>query len=190
MKLGVSPSGLNWLARFRQRLIVPPDWMREYGESGLGWFLAAERDLKKNGIVVPGTLIQANLQLFEPGEFDHPGELLFSLSELTSGKMLREVADQLYHLKGEHSADPEESFFSRYLGDELERVQGVKVSRRLCPVDQLYVSTTIFFRAHLPDGIVRRTVYPVLVSPVSLVAMVLPQKYWSKAGWESYEAFD
>lgn len=189
MNLGIPPSQLSWFQRLTLRLITRPSWMRRHGASGLNRFLAAEPDLKKNGIVVPGTIVQANNLLFQPGKWDHPGELLFSLSQTLDGAALRNLARELYCLKGERRRDPEEAFFSDHLANEMTRVVGAKVPKRLCPAEDTYVSTAIFYRAHLPGGVIQPSIYPVLVSPNSLVAMILPVKYWTAEGWDNYKKF-
>jgi len=187
MNLGTPPKQLGWFERFQLPLTVRPSWMSLFGKNDLGWFISAEKDLKRNGIGVPGTIVQANEQLFSPGDHDHPAELLFSLSPGVDVSALWRLAHEIYALKGKAAADPEEAFFSRYLADELERVRGVKIPARLSLVEQAFVSTTIIYRAHLPGRILKPAIYPVLVSPVSFVAMVLPNKYWTREGRELFE---
>lgn len=188
MKLGIAPREMAITRRLLLRLITRPRWMvADNDESGLGWFITAEKEMQETGVVVPGVIIQANSLLFSNGDDDHPGELLFTFAQDPDLNELRRTAGAIYDLKGKSSTVPEEMFFSQYLADELERVLKVPVSERITSNPETYVSTTIFYRQHLPDGILRSSVFPVLASPQSGKAMILPHNLWTKYGRATYE---
>lgn len=187
-QLGVAPRELGRKLRGKVSLIRRTQWMTDDNDEGFGWFLSAEEDLKKNGIVVPGTIIQANAHLFREGPSDHPGELVFSLAAPVDTDALDSLSRKLGRLKGETLDDPDLQFFSDYLADEMERVVGVEVPGSISPLPETYVSTTIFYRHHLPGGRLGSGMYPLLVSPASKVAMVLPMGLWTQEGYDMYLA--
>lgn len=187
-QLGVAPRELSRKLRGKVSLIRRTQWMTDDNDEGFGWFLSAEEDLKENGIVVPGTIIQANVHLFREGPSDHPGELVFSLATPVDTDALDALSRKLGSLKGETLDDPKLQFFSDYLADEMERVVGVEVPDSISPLPEAYVSTTIFYRHHLPGGRLGSGMYPLLVSPASKVAMVLPMGLWTQEGYDMYLA--
>lgn len=184
--LGVPPSQLRRSERNATRLIRRAQWMADGDDSGLGWFLEAEDELMASGVVVAGTIVQANSNLFKDGDSDHPGELVFSLSEDASTDGLLALSSKLYGLKGEETSNEDEAFFSAYLADEMERVVGVAIPDSVSTIPETYVSTTLFYREHLPAGRIASGIYPVLVSPNTRVAMVLPLDLWTEAGYGLY----
>lgn len=186
MKYGTPPRNLPLHKRALLKLTSRPKWSYQSDSTDLDWFFNSTKDLKNNGIIVPGTFIQANSMLFEPGDDDHPGELLFSLSADADVIELRQVAESLFMWKGENSPDPEESFFSAYLANELKRVLGVKLSEKICPIPDTYVSTTVFYRDSFPNGVLDSASFPILVSPETFAAVVLPYKFWNSAGHDLY----
>ena len=186
MNLGTPPGELNWIRRAFLKLISTPAWVQTWGESGLGWFFASEKDLKQNGVVVLGTLVQANNVMFSPGDDDYPGELLFSLSEPANPTALLNVANRVFRLKGNPCEDPQEAYFSDYLADEMIRVQGAKVPHSLSGPGHYHISTTVFYRKHLPGGYLKSSIYPLLVSKQTLTAMVLPKECWGEEGWRMH----
>ncbi|MEM6672034.1 MAG: DUF4234 domain-containing protein [Planctomycetota bacterium] len=185
-RLGIAPRELSHRQRKSVGLLSRADWM-EYGDdSGLQWFLESEDDLKEHGVVVPGTLVQANSSLFHEGESDHPGELLFSLADNVDPRALLELSNRLFALKGATAPSADEAFFAAHLADEMQRICGVKVPQAIAEIPEAYVSTTLFYRRHLPQGRIASGIYPVLVSPISRVAMVLPVGLWTREGYELY----
>ena len=185
--LGLAPSELSRAEQRSTQLIRPAIWMIEDDdESGFGWFLESEEELMKNGVVVPGTIVQANLNLFEEGGSDHPGELLFSLSDDVSTDELLALSSKLYDLKGEDASDANEALLAAHFADEMERAQGLEVPSSISSIPQTYVSTALVYRDHLPQARVASGIYPVLVSPNTRVAMILPMELWTQEGYEIY----
>jgi hypothetical protein len=188
-RLGDAPADLPAAERKRLRLVTMPQWTRGYGTSGLGWLFEAERDLKENGLVVPGALVQANDHMYAPDGDDMPGEVVFTFAAEPDLRDLSTMAGEVFRLKGRRCREPDESFVADYLADEMTRVRGIPVPARLDTVGDSFISTTVFFRDALPKRCLRGSVYPFLVSTETMNAVVLPSKLWSESGWEIYGFF-
>lgn len=168
----------NKLTYFR---IPKPLWLRANPSDGLTTLFDNLPTLFTEGRVVWGHVIQANSLMFEPGVFDCPGELVYSLDDAqrVDPDRLREVADQLYSLKGTEPEDPELASIAEYLTNELIRVFGLPVPRAISPNLRCRISTTFFVRKHLPLRRLCNSLLPIVVYPREpYVAMPLPARYW------------
>ena len=188
-KLGLAPKELSWFARMRMKLIRPADWMVKTGDvSGFEWFLSAKNEIKKDGFVIPGTIVQANNNLFAPGKSDHPAEIIYSFSPSCTCDELARISTRLFELRGERSSDPDEAFFADHLEDELQRANGVAVPEELFGLSDTYFSSTLVYRDDIPNGVISgQAIYPIIVIPKSHVAMILPQRYWTPYAFSVYE---
>ena len=138
--------------------------------------------LYRDGRVVWGHVIQANGMLFRDGEHDCPGELVYSLTEgpQPNPQYLKDLAHQLFKLKGTKPTDPDLAPIADYLTDEMIRVFGLPVPTSLSPSLSCHISTTMFVRKHLPMKKLVTTLLPIVVSTNQPhVAMPLPEKYWA-----------
>lgn len=168
----------NKLTYFR---IPKPAWLRTNPSDALTTLFDNLPTLFTEGTVVWGHVIQANSLLFEPGAFDCPGELVYSLEDArrVDADYLREVAHTLYSLKGTEPDDPELTPIAEYLTDEMIRVFGLPVPRAISPNLRCRISTTFFVRKHLPLRRLCNLLLPIVVYPREpYVAMPLPERYW------------
>ena len=108
----------------------------------------------RDGEVVWGHIIQANSQLFQPGDEDAPGELVYSLQDknMVRTDQLAQLATRLFSLKGTTPTNPDLATIADYLTDQFIRVFGLDVPPSLCSGINCKISTTMFFRQHLPNG--------------------------------------
>lgn len=146
-------------------------------------FFRERSRLLKTGRVAWGYTVQANALLFEPGGDDCPGEVVYGVDPAVPVDVhaLKRVAHRLYELKGTQQADPGLSKFSRYLADEYAREFGLQVPQCICDQTPYAVSTVFFSRKHLPNQVLSKGLFPILVSDTQpQVAMVLPSRFWSK----------
>jgi hypothetical protein len=173
-----------------KRLLVNPPWVTKlrFGDS-LAQLVqnGTLRTLFRHGDVVWGHVIQANVELFEspPSEesytFDRPGELVFSpfADGADTPLHLEEVAGHLAGLRDAPDLDAELQPWADYLLAETERVVGKRVPNRLTPAKPCFVSTTLFRRGHLPDGVLCNPILPIVVVPQQpYFAMALPRDFW------------
>lgn len=180
--IGDPPRDLSPWRSHTYMKIAPPDWLRENPEDKLSTHFKNYTNLLKHGVVVWGHIIQANRLLFEPGVDDCPGELIFCLDEQHRGSVqeLADCARQLFSLKGTSPDDPSLMGIAEYLTDEYTRVFGLEVPAAISGHGHR-ISSTFFVRKHMPTGVLRQPLLPLLVLPEEpFVATVLPSKFWSE----------
>ena len=142
----------------------------------------AQRALLDHGHVVWAWLVQANKMLFEPGKWDSPAAVVYSddPSFDASPEELSDVAEALFDLKGRAGAGDDVAYFAEALADEVVRDARLPVPSRLTGGRRVYYATIVVMRAHLPDGVLRRPLVPLLVRPNRTPwAMILPSHYWA-----------
>jgi hypothetical protein len=133
------------------------------------------------GTVVWGQVIQANELMFEGGNDNCPGEVVYSLKDpqRADPEYLEHVALELYSLKGTEPNNPELAQIAEYLTDETIRVYGLPVPSVVSPLYQCQISTTFFVRKHLPGRRLLASLLPIIVNPRKPhVALPLPERYW------------
>ncbi|HBJ35015.1 MAG TPA: hypothetical protein DDZ51_09695 [Planctomycetaceae bacterium] len=175
------------------RLLVHPPWLSKLR---LGDSLAkliqnsTLRSLFRNGQVTWGHVVQANQDLFEPMPltesyiYDRPGEILFSPfdSEVVTPEYLQSLARKIGSLRRAQGLDAEMQSWANYLNAETTRVVGKPVPQRFSPAIACFVSTTLFRRSYLPDGVLRNPLLPVIVAPQQpFYAIPLPSIYWPES---------
>ncbi|MFI0446908.1 hypothetical protein [Actinomadura sp. 6N118] len=146
----------------------------------------AEQDrLLEQGRVVWGGLVQANTLLFGKGRHDSPAEILYSPDPMLDDRpdLLAEVAQRLFALKGSRQADAELQTISDTLANELEDAPHAPVPRSM-PRSMagslpLFTTTVLVSRRHLPDGVLRGGLFPLIVHPELDSTMILPSRYWA-----------
>ena len=178
---GQSPRQFSFWDRFTYLNIPKPSWLRANPADDLMTLFTGLQTLYSGGIVVWGHTIQANRQLFEPGNNDHPGELVYSIDNQRDidPAWLQEVAYALYQLKGTAPVDPAFQSIARYLANELVRVFGLPVPESISPFMRCRISTTLFVRKHLPMRRLCAPFLPIIVSRQKpWIALPLPERYW------------
>ncbi|WP_417736862.1 hypothetical protein [Rosistilla oblonga] len=177
--------------RTERYLLVDPPWVTKLRFGDPLAKLVQNRTLRtlfRTGVVIWGHIVQANNELFEPAPssesytYDRPGELLFSPRD-TSGTpgTLDRIASELFGLKTESSLDGELQAWAEYLNAETTRVVERRVPVQVAGSQEFYVSTSLFRRSHLPEGVLRQPLLPIVVAAhTPLFAMPLPHPYWPK----------
>lgn len=182
--LGTPPRKRSWLARRRLRLIREPKWFAHEPNHSLGAFMAGERNLMQRGEVVPGAIVQANRLLWSAGDDAHPAELVYCLDPDVALERMPELAHELFELKGTEPDEHTPRFIADHLANERTSVRGVRLPLDLAGHREVFESSTMVYREHLPKGHLDGNRYPVLVCPSSHVAMILPHDLWSSEGWD------
>lgn len=173
--------GFSLWERWTYLRVARPAWA---ARDALETFFSHRAALLAHGRVTWGHTVQANSTLFEPGFHDAPGEVVYVADPDAPVDVdaLAHIAHQLYELKGTAQRDPTFSELSHYLADEHIRVFGLPVPALISPQLPCAISTIYFARKHLPDGVLCKGLYPILVSDAEpRVAMPLPSRYWSEA---------
>jgi hypothetical protein len=169
--------------------IPRPRWLRENPSDRLTTLFQNLHTLFAEGTVVWGHIVQANTLLFQDGVHDCPGELVYSLAdaERVDPEQLREVAYELYSLKGTEPQDSDRASIAEYLTNERIRVFGLPVPKTISPQLPCRISTTFFVRKHLPLRRLCKQVLPIVVNPQEpYVAMPFPARYWPQSFIDSW----
>lgn len=180
-RFGTAPRRLSFWDRMRYLRVPRPDWIRHDPSDKLMTLFNNLPSVFIDGTVVWGHIIQANGLLFQAGDQNHPGEVVFSLHDQDRVELddLQQIAHCLYSLKGTEPDDPELLPIADYLTDERIRVFGLAVPRSISSKYRCRISTTYFVRKHLPRHRLCMPLLPMVVNPREpLVAMPLPKKYW------------
>lgn len=184
--LGPAPRRLPWF--FNRGLWNPkrPEWLYAKPRDGLHKLFDTFPSLFRNGIVTWGHTIQVNSLMFEPGTNDSPGEMLYTLDDISGIDLyeMHQLARNLFSLKNTTPEDQNLSTIADYLTDELIRVFGLSVPSHLSNSYHFQISTVLFFREHLPPPkrFLQQELMPILVNPEPpFIATVLPSKFWPES---------
>lgn len=181
---GPAPRRFGLWDRLTYLRVVRPEWIYQEPIDDLETLFLNLSKLKQNGRVVWGHVVQANSQLFSPGQWDCPGEVVYSLDDPDIGlEELSDIASRLYALKGTKPDDPQRRAIADHLTNEMTRVFGLPVPAALSPNRRCLVSTTYVVRKHLPKPghCLRGSLLPLIVHPTPPhVALPLPSRYWPK----------
>ena len=160
-----------------------PAWLHWYPNDELSTLFGNIDNLRRDGRVVWGYIIQANSLLFTAGSDDLPAEVVYALdvSNPIAPDKLSAVAQALGSLKHTRPADPDLASIADYLTNELTRVFGRPVPSNLSPGHKCQISTIYVIRNHLPkpQQCLQQPLLPIIVHPnPPHVALVLPSRYW------------
>lgn len=153
-----------------------PDWA---ANDDITRFFDQRDRVLQTGKIVWAALIQANNALFEIGDRNHGGEIVYDPEGRMPFADLLTATEMIADLKGKKNLDPEQQYIGDYLENERIRVFGLDVPASILPYP-LKISTTFFDRKHLPDGLISLSYFPILLDQEG-VAVVVPSIYWSAA---------
>jgi hypothetical protein len=179
-KLGPPPRRFRWRQWFYLRA-SPPAWVS--GDAFFRQFYRRMAALRRDGAVVWGALVQANSLLFAPGADDCPASVLYSTHPWYEGQPgdLVELAGSLYDVKATAQDDPLLREFSRVLEDELDRAPGLQVPHALTDGRDVFHTSVMVIRKHLPGRLLRGSLFPLLVDPQRHLVQIVPSHYWPEA---------
>jgi hypothetical protein len=176
--IGSAPRRLGILTRLRLHA-WPPSWLwlrldellEVYRRQGM---------LLREGSIVWGALVQANLLLFEPGPEDHPAMAVYSSDSLFEDDpdRLVAIARRLFALKGTTPEDPGERRLAEMITDEMERGMGWAVPKSCTGGREVRSTTFMVFRRHLPGKVLSCSWFPLLTHPETPAVMIVPWEYW------------
>lgn len=142
-----------------------------------------QRRFYKEGNVVLGVLVQANINLFKKGSDDCPADFIYSTDEYywrNQDKLLM-LADALFSTKGDNGYHPSIQKLADLLEDEYERIFSYKLPRHITEGRAVYFTTVMVQRDHLPKKKITEKKYPLLILENNHPdAMILPYVYWKK----------
>lgn len=169
-----------------------PDWLEpeydadgEYLEEPDDLYLLfdpmLQRKFFKQGKVALGALVQANILLFKRGSDNCPADYIYTMDSyfLDNPKELEALALALFETKGDEGYLPSIQKLADLLEDEMERVFCYKLPRNVTEGRNVYFTTVLVDRSHLPHKRLIDSLKPMLVLPDNKPdAMILPHWYW------------
>lgn len=180
-KFGDPPRTFGFFDRMYLK-IKPPAWMRDNNDVRFLELYEKQDLLFREGSVVWGHAIQANLLLFNEGHSDHPADIIYSIDPVIDRRpgILGKAADFLYSQKGK-STDQDLQQFSDKLEDEYVADWKIPIPTRLTEGIECFFIATMIIRKHLPRKFLSRPLFPFLICPDKTdLGIILPSKYWDK----------
>lgn len=185
-QLGSSPRRI-WFFQWGDKVFPMPaglKGMRPQEEPLLGTLLR-QKDIWREGKIVWGHIIVANRALWQPGENDLPGEVVYSLDAPDTEaleklpKIARALSDAKFSEKPIEAFPPEEQEIVEHLRNERDRAFGMAVPPSFSQGLRCFTSTFWAHRAHLPEKALGGRLLPllVLVKKVHDV-LIIPGKFW------------
>jgi hypothetical protein len=171
--------------------VEPPSWLRASRNDDDWINIKRQEYLRRNGIVVWATIVQANKYLFQPTNAETGASVIYSPDTWFDRhrETLRALASQCIALKGTDPSDLESAAFARMLTNELTRAMGMKVPRLFTGGRAVYHSSMLMPRKHLPKGVLTGTYFPVWIDPEKIGPVIMvPAAYWPAsltAEWDS-----
>ncbi|MCL2677524.1 MAG: hypothetical protein FWE85_00540 [Clostridiales bacterium] len=147
-----------------------------------------QNDLYKSGKVFWGCLVQANILLFKRDFFGRvpaaPANIVFSPDPYFDGNPgeLASMAYELFSYKNKPYAPSDSKEVTDSITDEMERSFNIKLPDSITKGREVYFTTIMAVRKHLPKKRLSGSRFPILADPQRLkTSMILPKRYWTKA---------
>lgn len=183
---GPPPRRFTWSEWFHL-LMVPIDPAIYFGSLLSIYF--RQGTLRKTGEIVWGHIVQANNELFSRGFDDLPADVIFSFDPHYDDAVgeLGQIASDLFALKGTKPEDPSARKIARNLTSEITRSWKLPVPAYLTGGREVFMTTIMVIRAHIPNRHLSESYFPLLVHrEKTRVALVLSKRYWPEemlAAW-------
>lgn len=177
-KLSMPPRSFSFFDR-RALKMRAPFWMTPLDRLYLVY--RQQDHLLEQGQVVWGCIVQANTLLFKTGRGDHPAAVLYSPDPFFDEDvdLLLRIAYGIYSLKGTLPLDETLARFAHMITNEMERQLRLPLPLGMTEGREVFYTTIMVPRKHLPDRKLSQGVFPLLISPEQTpAAMILPSTFW------------
>lgn len=178
---GEPPRQFSLWDRMTYLRMPTPSWTWFDTSDNLTTLFQRRYDLLASGVVTWGAIIQANALMWSPGSDNCPGEIVYSSNcdPRVDPEFLGQVAGRLGELKGTAPSHPDLAGIANYLTDEWTRVFGLPVPLEVSDGVPCSISTTFFYRHHLPDRLLTCPLLPMVASLDNpRVVLPLPGRFW------------
>jgi hypothetical protein len=159
----------------------PPAWLKRRKGDEMAQAFAHQQRIRREGPVVWAAIVQANSKMFHPGPIDSGASAIFSLDPWYDSHPDNLLASAREHfmLKGTDQADPDAAAFARMLTNEMTRAMMLRAPKRFTDGRNVFHSSVMMTRKHLPKGFVGGHLFPVWLDPAGTGAVLLvPAAYW------------
>ena len=125
-------------------------------------------EVAREGKYLLTAVVQANLHLFEPGDEDYPAQVLLSFDQhlQDNPRLLLELAERMFMLKGTPQEDPDLEYVAALVSDE----EAHEYERHLLPLSftdgrEVYAATLWVYRTFLHHGQLEERLLPCMAEP-------------------------
>jgi|GEM_PF-722603 len=158
---------------------------RQYKET-----LWDKKPLYINGQVVYASLVQANSILFKKHPaINCPAAIVFSYDEYYKHhpRELHKISNLLFSYKDKTNIHNDIKEITDAITDEYKKLHNVPIPTYLTEGRQLYYTTIMVYRCHLPKGYIVSSLFPI-VSDFNKPkeTYILPRQFWTKPLQDHY----
>jgi hypothetical protein len=160
-----------------------PDWLWSLKEDQINVIIDQQDVLLMTGRFAVGALVQANSMCFQKGKETCPANVIYSEDEffLNAPFLLQMIASNIYSTKNKTDISDDLKEFSDIITDEKVRSFNIKLPSSIANDRNVYFTTILVERKHLPNKILSGSTLPMIVAPEKTDACnIIPFKYWSK----------
>ena len=137
------------------RLVLAGDRARP-AESYADTEAARRRQRVERAFAAGGVLVQANYQMYEPGDEDWPGAVVYTPDPTVGDDLLERVSRLIGSIKGMRQTDPDMARLSEQVTNEVfVQYRRTRVSGRFTDGEEVYLADLDLYRTHLRGGVVR-----------------------------------
>lgn len=163
--------------------ITKPKWLIKTPKDKLHLVYENFEELFEHGEVYLSCILRANPSLFYQINGDRPAQVLYTNDDFfyQHPEELLKIVDTLYDIKKDNSYDSGEfSEFRNILNDDFYRPLNYKIPLSITNERNVWVTSIMVFREHIPFHKVSNFFYPFLVlNDKSIGGMIVPKWYWS-----------
>jgi hypothetical protein len=140
----------------------------------------SRKRLLREGNVALGCIVQANDELFSPGDYDRPANVIYCSDRTIPNLVdaLCECAQRLFALKNTEPDQADERQLAERITDEYRREMRFSVPKAIAEIEGVTLTTLMVFRKDLPDGYLTNGFFPVLTHPNTPAVLIAPSKFW------------
>ena len=140
----------------------------------------SRKRLLREGNVALGVIVQANEQLYSPGEYDLPAQVLYCSDRTVPNLLgtLGQCSKLIFALKNTEPEGAEERKFAEVITDEYRREMQLAVPKAIAGIENVKLTTFVVFRKDLPYEYLSNGFFPLLTHPNTPAVIIVPSKYW------------
>lgn len=164
--------------------IKKPNWLLQKPSDNLNLIYDNFENFYNNGEIYLSCILRANSALFRQINGDRPAQMLYTNDDYfySHPEELLKISDNLYNIKKNNSYEcNEDGELYKILNDDYYRPLNVKIPLDITNNHDVWVTSIIMIKEHIPFHKISNFFYPLLVlKDVSVGGMIVPKWYWSK----------
>jgi Fe-S cluster assembly iron-binding protein IscA len=168
-------------------VIAMPAWAND---DDINVVFRDQRVLYKEGEVVWGAIVQANMLLYRHGVANCPATVIYSRHPDIDDDpaVLRKIALRLGGLKVRGAEDADEDRYRVMLLDERQRAMRWRAPERCTDGLPVYSTTVMVCRRHIPGGILAGPYFPLLRHRDTVATLIVPFWFWPRGFRDAWAA--